>query len=248
MEFLKDELMMKKLIIAFSQNTENTLDEIEFNFNMDSGNFRNGGSWDLRFGRIEDSVKNKSDIAVLNRERGIWKYKAILIESTGTLFVFTKEKNLDKVIKEKSNIEKIHYFHALLYLNVESAGVNVQLNLFNPYDENFEMRREREAQKILLDYYSQVKQVYFIVGTERNKKIVGVKVQHFNRHFEFLKEVELSNYISKVEYEDVLPNIGKIEKPTSTKLVGIKEGLKKRSEKQIADWKQDEKEEKYKKS
>jgi len=106
MEFIKDELQMKKLVMAFSQNTENTLDEIEFNYNMGTGNFRQSGSWDLRFGRIEDSVKNKSDVAILNRERGIWKYKAILFATTGTLFVFTKEKNLDKVIKEKSNTEK----------------------------------------------------------------------------------------------------------------------------------------------
>lgn len=241
---------MNKLIKAFSQNTENTLDEIEFNYNMDCGNFRNGGSWDLRFGRIEDSVKNNNDVAILNRERGIWKYKAILFASTGTLFIFTKEKNLDKVIKEKSNTEKIHYFHALVYLNVDNVGVNVQLDLdlFNYYDEEFEERRKREVQKILMDYYSQVKQVYFIVGTERNKQIVEVKVQHFNRQFEFLKEVNLSNYISKGEYEDVLPKISVHKKQISNPLVGIRDGLKKRNEKQIPDWKQNEKEEEYQKS
>ncbi|WGF39906.1 MULTISPECIES: DUF5986 family protein [Lysinibacillus] len=249
MEFIKDELQMKKLVMAFSQNTENTLDEIEFNYNMGTGNFRQSGSWDLRFGRIEDSVKNKSDVAILNRERGIWKYKAILFATTGTLFVFTKEKNLDKVIKEKSNTEKIHYFHALVYLNVENVGTNVQLDLFDYYDESFELRREREVQKILMEYYSQVKQVYFIVGTERNKQIVEVKVQHFNRQFEFLKEVDLSKYISKGEYEDILLKVAKNgDKPTTKPLVGIKDGLKKRNEKQIADWKQAEKEAEFLKS
>lgn len=249
MEFLKDEFLMKKLVMSFSENTENTLDEIEFNYNMDTGNFRPAGSWDLRFGRIEESVKNKNDIVILNRERGIWKYKAILFTSTGTLFVFTKEKNLDKVIKEKSNTDKIHYFHALVYLNVDNIGTNVQLDLFNLYDESFEHRREREVQKILMEYYSQVKQVYFIVGTERNKQIVEVKVQHYNRQFEFLKETNLSQYISKGEYEDILSNISKNDrKPITKPLVGIKDGLKKRNEKQIPDWKQEEKEEEYIKS
>ncbi|GLC87509.1 DUF5986 family protein [Lysinibacillus piscis] len=241
MDFLKNELFMRKLVRSFAENTENTLDEIEINYNMDSGNFRHGGSWDIRFGRIENSVKDNDDIIVLNRERGIWKYKATMHLLLGALFIFTKEKNLDKVIKEKHATESIHYFHALVFLNDKTkSNETIQLTLFDLYDKEFEDRRQAEVQKILMECYSLVKQVYFVVGTEREKQIVEVKVQHYNNKFEFLKEVDLSHYISKGEYEDVLPNINKYVAESSPKsLVGIKSGLKKRYEKQIADRKKE---------
>lgn len=198
---LRDHLV-DLLVKSFSRETESVLNDIKKEHGLDTGNFRNGGSWDKRFGRIKD-VALQNDLVVLTRSRGIWTFVCVLDLDTGSLYIFSKEKNLDVVIK-KFGKKSIHYFHAFVSLNsgpLEFA--TQQMTLFESLTEEYETNRLLEVQKILGEEYPLVNQVIFVVGQEINKKIVGVEARLYNRFFELVDSADWTAYVSKDEYSDV---------------------------------------------
>ncbi|KJD38587.1 hypothetical protein QD46_18145 [Paenibacillus polymyxa] len=197
-----NDAMAELLVRSFTQETESVLNDIKREHGLDTGNFRNGGSWDKRFGRIKDTALH-NDLVVLTRNRGIWTFVSVLDLGTGSLYIFSKEKNLDVVIKNFGK-ESIHYFHAFVSLNsgpLEFA--NQQMTLFESLTEEYENKRLLEVQKILDEEYPLVKQVIFVVGQEIDKKIVGVEARLFNRYFELIDKADWTKYVSKDEYSDV---------------------------------------------
>ncbi|ARU60804.1 hypothetical protein CBW65_06635 [Tumebacillus avium] len=194
--------MVQLLVKSFTQETESVLNDISKDYSMGTGNFRNGGSWDKRFGRIKD-VALQNDLVVLTRSRGIWTFVCVLDLGTGSLYIFSKEKNLDVVIKNFGK-KSIHYFHAFVSLNSDPLEFpNQQMKLFESLPEEYESKRLLEVQKILGEEYPLVNQVIFVVGQEINKKIVGVEARLFNRYFELIDKAEWTAYVSKDEYSDV---------------------------------------------
>ncbi|MFD2170552.1 DUF5986 family protein [Tumebacillus lipolyticus] len=200
--FLLNDDMAKLLVKSFTQETESVLNDITKDYGMGTGNFRHGGSWDKRFGRIKDSAL-QNDLVVLTKSRGIWTFVCVLDLGTGSLYIFSKEKNLDVVIKNFGK-KSIHYFHAFVSLNSNPLEFpNQQMTLFEPLTEEYENKRLLEVQKILGEEYPLVKQVIFVVGQEIGKKIVGVEARLFNRYFELIDKAEWTAYVSKDEYSDV---------------------------------------------
>lgn len=190
------------LVKSFTQETESVLNDIKKEHDLYTGNFRNGGSWDKRFGRIKD-VALQNDLVVLTRSRGIWTFVCVLDLDNGSLYIFSKEKNLDAVIK-KFGKKSIHYFHAFVSLNSGPLEFDTQqMTLFESLTEEYETNRLLEVQKILGEEYPLVKQVIFVVGQEINKKIVGVEARLFNRFFELVDKADWTAYVSKDEYSDV---------------------------------------------
>ncbi|GGG66454.1 hypothetical protein GCM10010918_21130 [Paenibacillus radicis (ex Gao et al. 2016)] len=190
------------LVRSFTQETASVLNDIKKEYGLDTGNFRNGGSWDKRFGRIKD-VALQNDLVVLTRSRGIWAFVCVLDIASGSLYIFSKEKNLDVVIKNFGK-KSIHYFHAFVSLNSGPLEFsNQQMTLFDSLTDDYENKRLLEVQKILGEEYPLVKQVVFVVGQEINKKIVGVEARLFNRYFELIDKVDWTAYVSKDEYSDV---------------------------------------------
>ncbi|MFD1139018.1 DUF5986 family protein [Paenibacillus sp. PDC88] len=195
--------MAELLVKSFTEGTDNVISEIKQEYGMDTGNFRNGGSWDIRFDRIKQAAL-LNDLVVLTRKRGIWTFICALDIDTGSLYIFSKEKNLDIVIKNFGK-NKIHYFHAFVSLNSGPLEFeNQQLTLFETtLTEDYEHKRLMEAQKILGEEYPLVNQVIFVVAQELDKKIVGVEARLFNRYFELIDKADWSMYVSKDEYSDL---------------------------------------------
>jgi len=196
--------MAELLVKSFTEGTDSVISEIKQEYGMGTGNFTNGGSWDIRFNRIKQAAL-LNDLVVLTRKRGIWTFICALDIDTGSLYIFSKEKNLDIVIKNFGK-NKIHYFHAFVSLNSGPLEFeNQQLTLFETtLTEDYENKRLMEVQKILGEEYPLVNQVIFVVAQEVDKKIVGVEARLFNQYFELIDKADWSMYVSKDEYGDLI--------------------------------------------
>lgn len=198
-----NESVVGDLVRAFTETTNDVIKEIKQEYGLDTGNFRNGGTWDLRFKRIKQRALENNLIA-LTRKRGIWNFVCVLNENTGDLYVFTKEKNLEATIKNLGK-RKIHYFHAFISLNDGPVELdNHQTTLFSILPEEYETKRIQEVQKILGEEYPLVNQVIFIVAQEEEGKIVGVEAKLYNRFFELLEVENWSSYIPQDQYGNIL--------------------------------------------
>ncbi|MCM3024131.1 DUF5986 family protein [Heyndrickxia ginsengihumi] len=47
---------IESLVKAFTGTTNDVVNEIKQEYGMDTGNFKNGGAWDIRFSRIKQVV------------------------------------------------------------------------------------------------------------------------------------------------------------------------------------------------
>lgn len=194
--------MAELLVKSFTEGTDGVINEIKEEHGMDTGNFKNGGSWDIRFNRIKQ-VALQNDLVVLTRKRGIWTFICALDLDTGSLYIFSKEKNLDTVIKNFGK-KKIHYFHAFVSLNSGPLEFDpLQFSLFETLTDEYENKRLMEVQKILGEEYPLVKQIIFVVAQEIDRKIVGVEARLYNRYFELVDKADWSMYVSKDEYSDL---------------------------------------------
>ncbi|MCM3452756.1 DUF5986 family protein [Heyndrickxia oleronia] len=194
--------MIGDIVKAFTSTTHDVIREIQVEHGLDTGNFKSGGNWDLRFKRIKNAAL-KHGLIVLTKKRGIWNFILVLNINTGIMYVFSKDKNIKTVIK-KLGKNSIHYFHAFVSLNSDPYELdNQQMELFPMLSEEYEAKRIQEVQKILGEEYPLVKQVVFVVALEEDRKIVGVEAKLFNRYFE-LKDVEnWTSYMSTDDYSDI---------------------------------------------
>ncbi|MFB9327816.1 DUF5986 family protein [Paenibacillus aurantiacus] len=217
------------LVRSFTEGTDQVISEIKEEYGMDTGNFKNGGAWDIRFRRIK-STALQHNLVVLTRRRGIWNFVCAIDLDTGNLYIFSKEKNLDKVVKNFGK-RKIHYFHAFVSLNSGPVDFdNQQMLLFESLTEEYEYKRLMEVQRILGDEYPLVKRVIFVVAQEVNRKIIGVEAKLFNRYFELVDKLDLSMYIAKDEYSDLsLPaELDEDEEESLSTIPKIKQSIKNR--------------------
>lgn len=247
-----DESVIEDLVRAFTETTDEVLNEVKQEYGWETGNFKNGGSWDHRFDRIKQ-VALQNNLVVIKRGRAIWTFICILNLETGILYVFSKEKNLEQVIK-KFGRKNIHYFHAFISLNSGPVELdNQQMSLFSTLPEDYEEKRLREVQKILGEEYPLVNQVVFVVAQEENRKVVGVEAKFYNRYFELLDIENWSSYVPDDEYgsifvidEEVIDNTD-----NNTVIPKIKQEIiehKYQSEKEISTNKQNNKDIKGKES
>lgn len=194
---------IEKLVNAFAETTKDVINDITVEYGMETGNFKNGGHWDIRFRRIK-YVALHHDLVVLSKKRGLWTFVCILDMETGNLYVFTKENNLN-IVMGNFGKNKIHYFHAFVSINSGPVELdNNQLSLFPILTSEYEERRLKEVQKILGEDYPLVNNVVFVVAKEEEKKIIGVKAQFYNRYFELLETQDWSAYVPEEEYGSLL--------------------------------------------
>lgn len=237
-----DEFAIGNLVKAFTGTTTDLVNEIKYEYGLDTGNFKNGGAWDIRFRRIKQ-VALESGLVVLTKRRGIWSFICVLNADTGNLYVFTKEKNLETVIKHLGK-KSIHYFHAFISLNSGPIELdNQQMALFSTLPEEYESKRIREAQKILGEDYPQVNQVIFVVAQEEEKRIVGIEAKLYNGYFEELDSENWSSYLPDDEYGNIFVMEGDVDDNTDSISVipKVKQVVKERKnhfEKEIASKKQ----------
>lgn len=241
---------IEKLVHAFAETTEDSINDITLEYGMETGNFKNGGNWDIRFNRIKN-VALDHNLVVLRRKRGFWTFICVLDTETGNLYVFTKENNLNIVMKNFGK-DKIHYFHA--FVSVDSGAVeleNNQLSLFSTLTSEYEERRLQEVQKILGEKYPLVNNVVFVVAQEKEKKITGVESQFYNRYFELLETQDWSTYVPEEEYGSLLIQDDKLNDNDNDHIIEvipkIKQNVKDKKryfEQKISTEKKDEEEEK----
>lgn len=197
-----EESIVSQMVKGFSQSTVDTIRDIAHEYDLSkTGNFKNMGSWDVRFSRVS-RVGLQNGYLALVKKRGVWNFLVLLNEATGTLYVFSKEKNIE-LVKKNFGKDKIHYFHALLTINGEFIELtNGEMNLFEDYYAEYDEKRLIEARKVLSEDFSSVKQVVFVVGKEVDKEIAEVEARLYNKYFELVDVMDWSNYIDKVEYAD----------------------------------------------
>lgn len=216
------------LIRSFTEGTESVVNEIKEEYGMYTGNFKSGGSWDIRFNRIMQ-VALQSGLVVLTRRRGIWTFVCALDIDNGSLYIFSKEKNLETVIKNFGK-RKIHYFHAFVSLNSGPLEFeSQQITLFDTLTEEYEKKRLIEVQRILGEEYPLVKQVIFVIAQELDKRIVGVEARLYNKYFELVDKVDWSLFIARDEYSDLI-GIDDDSMDSIDTIPKVKQSVKKRKE------------------
>ncbi|MEI4799920.1 DUF5986 family protein [Bacillus sp. FJAT-51639] len=196
-----DQTAVRELVKAFTNSPNHVLNDIKIEHGLDTGNFRNGGAWDVRFKRIKEVGLN-NELVVLTAKRGIWTFICLLNLANGVLLVFSKEKNLESVIK-KLGKKSIHYFHALVSINSDPFDLDrQQQELFPMFTEEYEARRLEEVLKILGEDYPKVKQVVFVVSQEVDRQVTGVEARLFNKYFELVDVEDWTSYVSE-DYSDI---------------------------------------------
>ncbi|WP_203249074.1 DUF5986 family protein [Sporosarcina beigongshangi] len=228
-----NESVAKDLVQAFSKSTDGTINEIILEHSLDTHNFKDFGAWDIRFSRIK-KVALKHELVTLRRKRGRWTFFCILHIETGILYVFSKEKNLESVIK-KLGKGSIHYFHAFISKNGDAIDLdNTQTSLFPMLTDEYEEKRLIEVQKILGNEYPLVKKVIFIVGKEENKQIVNVEAHFYNKYFELIDFEDWSSNISLAEYSDLTASITPMDQDSiddEKPIPSVKQNIKDRKDK-----------------
>lgn len=228
-----NESVAKDLVQAFSKSTDGTINEIILEHSLDTHNFKDFGAWDIRFSRIK-KVALKHELVTLKRKRGRWTFFCILHIETGILYVFSKKKNLESVIK-KLGKGSIHYFHAFISKNGDPIDLdNTQTSLFPRLTDEYEEKRLIEVQKILGNEYPLVEKVIFIVGKEENKQIVRVEAHLYNKYFELIDFEDWSSYISVAEYSDLTAVSAPMDQDNTDNeepLVAVKQNIKARKDK-----------------
>lgn len=86
-----DQSIIEELVKAFTGNTDDVLNDVKREYGWDTGNFKNGGSWDHRFERIKQ-VALHNNLVVLKRNRGIWTFICLLNIETGIYMSFQKRR------------------------------------------------------------------------------------------------------------------------------------------------------------
>jgi len=212
MYILKDSKHIESIVKCFTDDTNAIRNEIALEYHLPTGNFRNFMTWDIIFGRLADKLC-KEEFEILELKRGTWTLNAPLHKSTGMLYLFTKEANL-KIVEKKLTLKKPHYFYSLSSINGDLDVDAGQLSLKYLDDEDSLVYLTRDAIKVLGDAYSKVKQVLIVVGTERYKKMTDVSVHLYNQNFELCDSVNWSEYISNIDYEDILPSTAAVNEET----------------------------------
>ncbi|MGD6993983.1 DUF5986 family protein [Sutcliffiella horikoshii] len=194
--------VIRDLVKALTNNTKPVLQDIKMEYGLNTGNFKKGGSWDIIFKRIRD-VALKNDLVVLEVNRGgLWTFNCVLNLKTKTLMVFSKEKNLESVIK-KLGKNSIHYFHA--FVSIDSTPVElspIQLEFLPVFTDEYEHRRLEDVRNLLGEHYPNVNQVVFVVFDEEKGQITNVEARLYNRYFELLDYLNWTDYVSE-DYNDL---------------------------------------------
>lgn len=221
-----DSKHIKSIIRCFTDDTTAIRNEISLEYHLPTGNFRNFMAWDIIFGRLADKLC-KEEFELLKLKRGNWTFFAPLHKPTGTLYLFTKEANL-KTVEKKLTLKKPHYFYSLSSINGDLESETGQLSLQDLVDKDALAHLKREAIKVLGGEYSKVKQVLIVVGTEKFKKITDVSVYLYNQNFELCGSVNWSEYISNIDYEDIIPTANTVtEEVNATTIVKLKKKTEK---------------------
>lgn len=211
---------------AFSKSVSRDVNEILSENLLSTYNGKYMLIWDFRFTNIEKTTIEIGFKSLRIKRGGLWTAVASLDLETGYLYIYTKEKNLETVINKFGN-SVIHYFHALISKNTEDdESEGIQISLFSKTDEDFEQKRTILCQEILGGFYSDVKEVFFIVGNEEYGKIIDVSVRYYNKFFELLETKELIENIDVVEYDTLLEVELSKEPEEKGKIATLKSGLK----------------------
>ncbi|SPY10769.1 Uncharacterised protein [Bacillus subtilis] len=193
------------LVRAFSDPVNTSLQDLkEFMGYRGTFNSRGTSAWDIRFNRIQAIEDKHNDIRNRIANRGFWEFAMIL--NNGKLYIFTKENNLEKVRKNFGK-GRIHYFHALLIINVKfddhyhGSGEYVQELLFKSGIEVYNERRKFEAIQLLGEDYTEVDQVVFVTLKEEKGKAVKVEAKLFSSEFRLVYKEDWSSFINPA-YEE----------------------------------------------
>ncbi|MGE7185293.1 DUF5986 family protein [Peribacillus sp. NPDC006672] len=212
--------IIRKVVRAFSDNLVLDVQEVRKLLELKKFNSKYALAWDIRYSRIED-LDGDNNIVALTSRRGFWGFSMLLNIESGTLFVFTKEKNLDEVIKRFGK-EKLHYIHSLLFLNKkydEDFGLmheDFQLSLQIDGIEEFDAQRKLDAINILGDYYSDINKVILVTLTEENNVAVKVEAGLFTSDCQLIDKEDWSSFI-RPAFNDREVDSEEIEKENASK-------------------------------
>ena len=223
----------EQLVRSFTEETQSTIRDIQKEYAMDTGNFKNGGAWDVRFDRIKRAAL-QNGLVVIAKKRGIWTFMCALDLEKGSLYIFSKEKNLEDVIK-KFGKNKLHYFHAFVSLNSGPVEFEPQqVALFESITKDYEARRVEEVQKILGEEYPLVNQVIFVVAKELDGRVIGAEARLYNRYFEVVDTSDWSQYVAKEDYSYALNSADDAVEETPAVIPKLKPSIKKQKETKVA--------------
>lgn len=236
---------IKDLITAFTGETKSITNEIAQEHEFITKNFAKFGGWDIIFKRVGVTAL-QSGLIVLVKNRGAWDFVAVLNDETEDLYVFTREKNIENIVKNFGK-KSIHYFHALITKNdIPQELNNYQMKLFPTTTEEYEMKRLEVAQKVLGESYFDIQRVVFIVSKESGNRIVGAEARLYDKYFNIIESTDWSSHVSKEEGEyESIAILNYIDDETEELVIPkIKENIKKKdTDPKVADKKTPENEE-----
>lgn len=211
---------MKDLVQAFTRSTKEDLknNAIENEFVTDNG--EDSYAWNYIFGGISNAaIKNGLRHIIIDRGP-LWKCVAVLSENEESMFLFFKEKNLNKILSEfQSKIT--HYVPILLVKNAYLKGLekSYQNSLFAPYGEDED--RIKKAKGILKEDFDKIKTVYIFSKEEIQGEAISVKLNLFGAYGDIVDWEDMTKHLS-LDYANAsainsdmikTTNIVKLKKP-----------------------------------
>ncbi|WP_214779317.1 DUF5986 family protein [Exiguobacterium sp. s22] len=216
------------IINAFTEPVILTLSDIKTDYDLTTENGKHGLAWDIRFNRIKTRALLNNFVVLTKKRNNLWSFICVLDDSDDILYVFVKNKNLMRIKKEFGK-NSIHYFHAIVSLDGKPHDLNeLQLSLFPPLSQEYELNRLLEVKKVLGDDHLRVKEVRFIVAKEEDRQIVGAEVHKYDRYFNLTSIEDYSNYVSLPTVNEITLNSELTdEKEQQVVIPKIKDSLKK---------------------
>ncbi|WP_342504305.1 DUF5986 family protein [Lysinibacillus sp. FSL L8-0126] len=218
--------LLKKMTLAFSNSCDEELSDIKAVTGGKTDNGRNQNIWDIKYSRLHTVALETGNTPLHIKRNALWECTTILENETKELFVFFRDNNYKKILRDLGR-KPYHYLDCLLVKNksVDDQAPFYQPNLFD--DTSYDDEREEQSREILGDMYEQVKNIVVFTLEEARGIATAVKAILLTSNGEFIDEINLSKYISTNYSTSAAIN----DKAPEKAIVKLKDKVKDKSEK-----------------
>ncbi|WP_144596756.1 DUF5986 family protein [Bacillus cereus] len=186
--------LQKKMTQAFSKSCVEELTDIKAVTGGATNNGRNQNIWDVKYSRLHQLAVETGNTPVHIKRNALWECVTILENNTGELFIFFRDNNYKKILRDLGK-KPYHYLDCVL---VKNKCMNNEATFFQPSlfdDTSYDDEREEQSKEILGDKYDQVNKIVVFTLEEEKGIATAVKAILLTSNGELIDEVNLSQYI-----------------------------------------------------
>ncbi|PEB56976.1 hypothetical protein CON65_05885 [Bacillus pseudomycoides] len=189
-----DTELLKKMTHVFSKSCVEELNDIKAVTGGATNNGRNQNIWDVKYSRLHQLALETGNIPVHIKRNALWECVTILENKTGELFLFFRDNNYKKILRDLGK-KPYHYLDCVLVKNkcVDNEAPFFQTDLFD--DTSYDDEREEQSKEILGDRYDQVNKIIVFTLEEEKGIATAAKAILLTSNGEVIDEVNLSKYM-----------------------------------------------------